>query len=264
MSPVRSPRVVAIIPARYGSQRLPAKPLADVCGKPIIQHVYERVARAKLVHAVLVASDDERIASVVRAFGGHAVTTPESLQSGTDRVGYAARSLPDADIVVNIQGDEPLIEPAAVDEAVSPLVHDRSILAGTLVRRIESMSELTNPGIVKVVLDRDGNAIYFSRTPIPFARDLPADQWLNHHTYYKHIGLYVFQREFLCRFTEMAQTSLERTEKLEQLRILENGYRIKCVVTTFDSIPVDTQEDLDTVRGIISRKAMTERSHDNE
>ncbi|MEK9139158.1 MAG: 3-deoxy-manno-octulosonate cytidylyltransferase [Bacteroidota bacterium] len=248
---MNSGRVVAIIPARYASQRLPAKPLADICGKPMVQHVYERAAHARLVNAVLVATDDERIASTVRGFGGHAVMTPESLQTGTDRIAYVARSLPDADIIVNVQGDEPLIEPTMIDEAVGPLVDDNSIKVGTLVRRLESEDELANPGIVKVVLDRKGFGLYFSRSPIPFGRDSRQPEWLKRHSYYKHIGLYVFRREFLNLFAELAPTPLERMEKLEQLRILENGYKIKCTVTSFDSMPVDTQEDLDKVRGII-------------
>lgn len=246
-------RVVAIIPARYGSLRLPAKPLADICGKPMVQHVYERTAKARLIGSVLVATDDERIASVVRGFGGHAVLTPESLQTGTDRIAYVARSLSDADIVVNIQGDEPLIEPAMIDEAIEPLVRDSSINVGTLVRRIESNADLTNPGIVKVVLDRDGNGLYFSRSPIPFGRDTDQSKWLRNHTYYKHIGLYVFRREFLNKFTAMQQTPLEMTEKLEQLRILENGCKIRCTVTSFDSVPVDTHEDLERVRRIMEK-----------
>jgi 3-deoxy-manno-octulosonate cytidylyltransferase (CMP-KDO synthetase) len=252
MTESRPPRVVAIIPARYGSQRLPAKPLADICGKPMVQWVYERTAKAMLVNAVLVATDDERIASVVRGFGGHAVITPESLQTGTDRIAYVARSLPDANIVVNVQGDEPLIEPAMIDEAVEPLIHDSSINVGTLVKRIESDSDLSTPGIVKVVVDREGNGMYFSRSAIPFGRDLQQNEWLSHHTYYKHIGLYVFRREFLNTFAEMAETPLEQTEKLEQLRILENGYKIRCTVTSFDSVPVDTQEDLERVRSILT------------
>jgi len=250
---MKAARVVAVIPARYGSQRLPAKPLADICGKPMVQHVYERAAKATLVDAVLVATDDERIASVVRAFGGNAVITPESLQTGTDRIAFVARSLPDVGIVVNVQGDEPVIEPAMIDEAVAPLVQDSSILVGTLVREIESDAELSNPGIVKVVLDREGYGMYFSRSPIPFGRDIQHTEWLKHHTYYKHIGLYVFRRGFLNTFTGLTQTPLEKAEKLEQLRILENGYKIRCTVTSFDSIPVDTQEDLDRVRAIVKR-----------
>ncbi|MBM2840813.1 MAG: 3-deoxy-manno-octulosonate cytidylyltransferase [Bacteroidetes bacterium] len=245
-------RVVVVIPARYGSQRLPAKPLADICGKPMVQHVYERAARAKLVNAVLVATDDERIMSAVHGFGGRAVMTPESLQTGTDRIAYVARSLPDADIVVNVQGDEPLVEPAMIDEAVEPLLHDNSVDVGTLVKKIDNNADLSNPGIVKVVLDREGNGIYFSRSPIPFGRDIQQSEWLRHHIYYKHIGLYVFRREFLNRFSEMNQTPLEKTEKLEQLRILENGYKIRCTVTSFDSVPVDTQDDLERVRRILT------------
>jgi len=244
-------RTVAIIPARYGSQRLPAKPLADINGKPMVQHVYERAKRALRVDAVLVATDDERIVSAVHAFGGSAIMTPESLQTGTDRIAYVARSIPDADIIVNVQGDEPLIEPAMVDEAVLPFVGNKKLEAGTLVKRIESSAELTNPGIVKVVLDNDGFCLYFSRSVVPFVRDQPESEYLRHHLFFKHIGLYVFRREFLIRFSEMSQTPLERAEKLEQLRILEHGHRIKGTVTTYDSIPVDTADDLDRVRTLV-------------
>ena len=244
-------RVVAIIPARYGSQRLPAKPLADICGKPMIQHVYERVAGARRVDAVLVATDDERIVSAVHAFSGSAVMTPASLQSGTDRIAYAARSILEAEIIVNVQGDEPLMTPGMIDEAILPLVGNKEILAGTLVRRIETEAELRNPNIVKVVLDNDGFCLYFSRSVIPFGRDMAESAWLRNHLYFKHLGIYVFRREFLLRLAEMKPTPLEQCEKLEQLRILENGYRIKARVTELDSTTVDTQEDLEKVRAII-------------
>ena len=246
-----SPHTVAIIPARYGSQRLPAKPLADIAGKPMIQHVYERTARASLVAEVIVATDDERVASAVRAFRGHAVVTPASLQSGTDRVAFAARSLERANIVVNVQGDEPLIDPAMIDQAIQPLVMDSTIAVGTLVRKIETVTELNNPGVVKVVLDSQGYCLYFSRSVIPFLRDHAALEWLKHHTYHKHIGLYVFRREFLAHYARLPQTPLELAEKLEQLRILEHGYRIKATVTHRDTLPVDTQQDLDNVRLIV-------------
>jgi 3-deoxy-manno-octulosonate cytidylyltransferase (CMP-KDO synthetase) len=248
--------VVAIIPARYASQRLPAKPLADICGKPMIQHVYERTSKALTIDKTFVATDDERIASAVRAFGGNCVMTPATLQTGTDRIAHAAKSLPDADIVVNVQGDEPLIEPSMIDEAVKPLLHDDSISAGTLVRRIDNVDELVNPGIVKVAIDGNGNALYFSRSSIPFGRDIEQRTWLEHHSYYKHIGLYVFRSEFLDTFTAMGQTPLEKAEKLEQLRILENGYNIRCTVTSFDSIPVDTENDLARVRRIMEKNQM--------
>ncbi len=246
------PRTVAVIPARYASERLPGKPLADIGGKPMIQHVYERAARARLLDAVCVATDDERITAAVRAFGGTAIMTPTDLRSGSDRVAWAARSLQDAAIVVNVQGDEPLIDPGMIDEAVEPLRRDPSLVAGTLVRRIDAAEELRNPGIPKVVLNREGFCLYFSRSPIPYVRDLPADDWQTSATFYKHIGLYVYRRSFLLTYASLAQTPLERAEKLEQLRILEHGYRIKAVVTSHDSIPVDTQADLERVRTMLA------------
>lgn len=241
-------RTVAIIPARYASQRLPAKPLADIAGKPMIQHVYERASKATLVNAVLVATDDERIAAAVRAFGGHAVMTPSSLQSGSDRIAYVARSMADTDIVVNVQGDEPLLAPAMIDEAVRPLLENPAIPVGTLVRRIETPLELANPGIVKVVLDKDGYCLYFSRSVIPYGRDHLPEEWLDRSAYYKHVGLYVFRREFLLHYARLPRTPLEIAEKLEQLRILEHGYKIKAAITTHDSKPVDTVEDLERIR----------------
>jgi len=214
----------------------------------MVQHVYERTARARTVDWCLVATDDERIASVVRGFGGHAVLTPENLETGTDRVAFVARSLRDAEILVNIQGDEPLLEPAMVDEAVRPLLADEQTDAGTLVRAIDDETDLDNPGVVKVVLDSNNNCIYFSRSAIPFARDHAKGSWTRGHRYYKHIGLYVYRRPFLLRITELGRTPLEMTEQLEQLRILENGERIKAAVTVHDTIPVDTPDDLRRVR----------------
>jgi 3-deoxy-manno-octulosonate cytidylyltransferase (CMP-KDO synthetase) len=225
-----APRVVAIIPSRY---------------------VYERASKARLVNAVIVATDDGRIASAVRAFGGHAVMTPESLQSGTDRIAFAVQSMADADIVVNVQGDEPLLAPQMIDEAVSPLVDDERILVGTLVRRIDTDDELVNPNIVKVVLDNDHHCLYFSRATIPFGRDVAQIAWREKHLYYKHIGLYVFRRGFLLQFKELSQTPLEKMEKLEQLRILEHGFKIKAAITSHDCTPVDTQEDLEKVRAVL-------------
>jgi len=249
-----SQSVVAVIPARYGSQRLPGKPLADICGKPMIQHVYERTAQAGSIDWCLVATDDERIASVVREFGGHAVVTPDTLQTGTDRVAFVARSLPEAAILVNVQGDEPLLQPTMIDEAVRPLVADPRVSVATLVRHIDDEQDLTNRGIVKVVLDRDSNCLYFSRSPIPCARDAAPGSWTKRHLYFKHIGLYVYRREFLLELLEMSRTPLEITESLEQLRIVEHGHRIKAAITEHDSIPVDTAEDLERVRSILSKR----------
>lgn len=253
MSPTMA-RTVAIIPARYASERLPGKPLADIGGKPMIQHVYERASRARLLDAVCVATDDERIAAAVRAFGGTAILTPADIRSGSDRVARAAQSLEDAGIIVNVQGDEPLIDPGMIDEAVEPLLRDRSLDAATLVRQVQAAEELMNPAIPKVVLDREGFCLYFSRSPIPFVRDIPADCWHSSATFFKHIGLYVYRRAFLLTYASLPQTPLERAEKLEQLRILEHGYRIKGVVTVHDSVPVDTSEDLDRVRTILASR----------
>lgn len=221
----------------------------------MIQHVYERAVRSRILDWCIVATDDERIAAVVRDFGGHAVMTPETLQTGTDRVAYVARSLSDASIIVNVQGDEPLLEPEMIDQAVRPLVTDQSLLAGTLVRAIDREEDLAQPGTVKVVLDLEGNCLYFSRSPVPHMRDGLTGTWSRHHQYYKHIGLYVYRRDFLIRLADLHQTPLELTEKLEQLRILEHGYRIRGTVTSFDSIPVDTTEDLERVRSFFAGKA---------
>lgn len=242
---------VAIIPARYASERLPGKPLAEIAGRPMIRHVVERTARARLVGRVLVATDDERIAAAVRAFGGEAVMTATDLKSGSDRIAAVARTLPGAEVIVNVQGDEPLIDPAMIDEAIAPLHADPAIEVGTLVRRITDQGDLENPGIPKVVLDRLGFALYFSRAPIPFLRDVPPERWLEKGAFYKHIGLYVYRRAALLRLASLPQTPLEQEEKLEQLRMLEHGMRIKATVTEYDSRSVDTQADLDRVRTLI-------------
>jgi 3-deoxy-manno-octulosonate cytidylyltransferase (CMP-KDO synthetase) len=242
---------VAIIPARYASERLPGKPLADIAGKPMIQRVCERTARASRVTRVIVATDDERIATAVRSFGGEAVMTPSDLQSGSDRIALVARGIPEAEIIVNVQGDEPLIEPAMIDEAIAPLEADRTIQVGTLVSRITDPADLATPAIPKVVLDREGFALYFSRAAIPFLRDLPTGRWLEAGVFYRHIGLYVYRRDFLLRFASLPQTPLERGEKLEQLRILEHGVRIKATVTAHGSMSVDTPADLERVRMLV-------------
>ncbi len=248
-------RIIAVIPARYGSERLPGKPLADIAGKPMIQHVVERVRTASLVDEVIVATDDERIAAAVRQFGGHSVMTDPALRSGTDRIAAVARNIQEAAIVVNVQGDEPMIHPAMVDEAIRPMLDDTRLNVTTLVHRITDPADLENPGIVKVVLDHHLNCLYFSRSPIPFARDIPPGERLAHAPYWKHVGLYVFRRAFLLTFASLEQTPLERAEKLEQLRILEHGERIRASITEHESMPVDTPADLERVR------ARTGQSH---
>lgn len=242
-------QVVCIIPSRYESSRFPGKPLADLCGKPMIQHVYERVLRAKSVSFAAVATDDERIFRAVEAFGGRAVMTAARHRSGTDRIAEAVDVLGLADdaIVVNIQGDQPLFEPAQVDEVVGPLVEDPSIPMSTLIYRIVREEEITHPNAVKTVFDEHGFALYFSRSTIPFVRDRgkKAD-------YYKHHGIYAYRRAFLRTFTSLPEGVLERLEALEQLRALERGYRIRVVVTPHDSVEVDTPEELERVRRLIT------------
>jgi len=244
-------RVTAVIPARYASTRFEAKALADIMGKPMVQHVYERTSRATLVSEVIVATDDPRIEAAVKAFGGRVEMTSTSHETGTDRLAEVAERI-DAEIIVNVQGDEPLIEPAMIDEAIRPLVEDGSVLMGTLKCRIRNLHDFLSPNVVKVVTDRDGFALYFSRSPLPFFRDKWDD--LKDEAFasgrllcYKHVGVYVYRREFLIRYARMPQTHLECSEKLEQLRVLENGCRIRVVETEHESIGVDSPADLEKV-----------------
>jgi 3-deoxy-manno-octulosonate cytidylyltransferase (CMP-KDO synthetase) len=244
-----SARIVVIIPARYASSRLPGKVLADIDGRPMIEQVYRRAAGSRAVGRVIVATDDERVRSAVRMFGGDAVMTRVDHASGTDRLAEVAEDL-ECDLVVNVQGDEPLLAPEMIDEAVSPFASDASLLMSTLRRRIENPSDLSNPNVVKVVVDRDGNALYFSRALVPFPRDGAGPS-----PPYKHIGLYVYRREFLLAFARLEPTPLELTERLEQLRALEHGFRIKTVETRHDSVAVDTAEDLERVRRLSTTEA---------
>lgn len=240
--------IIAVIPARYGSTRFPGKSLALINGRPMIQWVYERTKRSSLVQRVIVATDDDRIAGVVRTFGGEAVMTAPDHTTGTDRIAEVARSI-SCDIVVNVQGDEPLIRPEMIDQAVRPLRDDPSIVMGTLAKRIDDPLEIADPNVVKVVFDGQGFALYFSRAPIPWDRDLWAGRvslsdLTGRGPWYKHIGLYVYRRKFLLAYATMQQTPLETMEKLEQLRALEQGHRIKVVVTEHESFGVDIPDDL--------------------
>lgn len=250
-------KVIAVIPARYGSQRLPAKPLVDLLGKPMVQRVYEQAAKANLVDRVIVATDDRRIADVVRSFGGDVMLTSPEIASGSDRVAAVAQEV-DGDIFVNVQGDEPLIPPPMIDEGIRLLIDDPSAKVGTLAKKIEREEELFNPSVVKVVIDKNQRALYFSRSTIPFIRD-EADQrrWLSRHTYFKHFGLYVYRREFLLIYSKLPPSPLEQAEKLEQLRILENGTDIKVGFTQYESIAVDTADDVQRVLQILSSKEPT-------
>ncbi|NUN68682.1 MAG: 3-deoxy-manno-octulosonate cytidylyltransferase [Bacteroidetes bacterium] len=247
-------KIIAIIPSRYASTRLPAKPLADICGKPMVQHVVEQAKRSALITDVIVATDDERIAAAVRAFGGTAVMTPEEIQSGSDRIALVAKERP-ADIIVNIQGDEPLIDPLLIDQTIRALIDDPKAVVSTAVKRTTAHQDIFNPNVVKVAMDAHGYALYFSRSPIPHVRDVRKDDdWFKGTVFYKHFGIYVYRAAFLQQYTQLPQTPLESAEKLEQLRILEHGHSIKCVVTEYESHPVDTPEDLQKVIHILQSR----------
>jgi 3-deoxy-manno-octulosonate cytidylyltransferase (CMP-KDO synthetase) len=236
--------VVAIIPARYQSTRLPAKPLADIAGRPMIEHVYRRASEARSVTGVIVATDDERIARAVEAFGGAAVMTRLDHVTGTDRLAEVAASL-SCRVVVNVQGDEPLVEPAVIDAVVQPLLDDEQLEMATACRPLRSPDEFANPAVVKVVHDLSGRALYFSRAPIPHERDAGG---LAPAMARAHVGLYAYRRDVLIRLAALPAVELERTESLEQLRALAHGIGIHVVETRHHSIGVDTPEDLARVR----------------
>ena len=239
-------RVVVIIPARYESTRLPGKPLAVIDGKPMIQRVYECARAVPGIDAVLVATDDKRIVDVIRNRGGEAVMTSSTHASGTDRIAEVAADL-EAEIVVNVQGDLPFLQPAMVDGAVDLLRCDSGLPMATIKTAIRQRAEMENPNVVKVVTDRDGYALYFSRSPIPLWRDTVPAGVLG----YKHLGVYAYRRDFLLSFTRLAPTPLEQAEKLEQLRALESGFRIKVAETTSGlGVEVDTPEDLERARAV--------------
>lgn len=248
----RVPRkILGVVPARFASTRFPGKVLSLISSKSMLQHVYERASQARYLTSTIIATDDDRIVQAARRFGAMVrLTRPEHL-SGTDRVAEIA-SAENADIVVNIQGDEPLIDPAAIDAAILPLVHEPEIVMSTLKKRIEDPREIEDPNVVKVVTDRAGDAIYFSRCPIPFPRDGGA---VDH---YKHIGLYVYRRDFLLGYPMLPVGPLEKAEKLEQLRALENGFRIRVVETEYESLGVDTPEDLARVSRLFETTMMPE------
>jgi 3-deoxy-manno-octulosonate cytidylyltransferase (CMP-KDO synthetase) len=245
-------KAIGIIPARYASTRLEGKVLLDIAGKPMIQHVYERSSQSTLLAEVHVATDDPRILSAVERFGGKAHLTSPLHPSGTDRVAEVAAKL-EADIVVNIQGDEPLISCQMIEGTILPFLEDSNLQMSTLCRRITNPQEFFDPNVVKVVKDREGFALYFSRSPIPFHRELwkgpgASVEFREGAACYKHFGLYAYRKDFLLRFSDLKPTPLEKIEQLEQLRALENGYGIKVVESEEETIGVDTQQDLDRVR----------------
>lgn len=236
-------RAVGIIPARYESSRFAGKVLADICGKPMIWHVWQQACKAKLLDSVIVACDDERIKKTVEGFGGQAVLTSKKHASGTERIIEAVEHI-DAEVVVNIQADEPMLHSSMIDGIISVLAADKGIEAATIVKKIKNAEEITDPNVVKVVVDKNKRALYFSRSPIPFVRSDSRST----ATYYKHIGLYGYKKNFLSTYKKLEASELEQLEKLEQLRILENGYQIKVIETEHETYGVDTPHDLERVR----------------
>lgn len=246
-------RIICVIPARYGSIRFPGKPLAELYGKPLIQWVYEQAQRTQLIQDVYVATDDDRIFRAVKGFGGSVCMTSPDCASGTDRIAAAVKNI-EADIIVNIQGDEPQIDPNTVDETIRGLIRAPECVVSTPAVAIRRIEDFTSPHVVKVVFDIHRIACYFSRSPIPSRSRCDEAQGTDDILGYKHLGLYVYRREALEKFCSMKPTRLEQIEKLEQLRFLEHGYRIKVVLTEKDSIGIDTLEDLEAIKKKMERQ----------
>ena len=248
-NPMSAAKVVVVIPARYGSTRLPGKPLVLLAGKPMIQRVYERAKMAQRADRVIVATDDERIVKAVEGFGGEARMTRTEHRTGTERVAEVAAH-EQGDVFVNVQGDEPLLDPGAIDVAVSSLLEEPQASIGTVATSIKTPGDIMDPNVVKAVLDFDGNAIYFSREPIPWVRDTASKIQVRH---LKHLGLYVFQREALLEYPTLPQGELERIEQLEQLRWLENGWKIRVAEVEHDAVSVDVPEDVARVEKLLQK-----------
>jgi 3-deoxy-manno-octulosonate cytidylyltransferase (CMP-KDO synthetase) len=239
-------KAIGVIPARYGSTRLAGKVLLPLAGKPMIQHVWERVKKSKMLSDVIIACDDEKIIRAAKEFGAKAVLTSVHHPSGTDRIAEAVSKLK-VDIVVNIQGDEPLIHHKVIDELTSILMNDPTYKMATVIKRIQNKEDISNPNVVKVVIDKGNHALYFSRAGIPFDRDQVKTD------YYKHLGIYAYQKEFLLNYKKLPKSKLEESEKLEQLRALEAGYKIKTILTDLETIGVDTAEDLQKVEQLLGK-----------
>ena len=239
---------ICVIPARYSSTRLPGKPLKDICGKPMICRVWERARLAKSVTEVIVATDDERILKAVEKNSGRAIMTRADHKTGTDRLAEVAEKFLDVEVIVNVQGDEPLIEPSLIDELIGEFVKDKNLQMATVATELEDEAEIKNPNNVKVVLDKNNNALYFSRSPIPYPRNVGKAK------IFKHIGIYAYRRNFLLAYAKMESTPLEQSESLEQLRALENGFKIRVIKSSCRFIGVDTAGDLELVNEIYRRE----------
>lgn len=245
---MRRQKTLGVIPARYASSRFPGKPLVDIRGKSMIQRVYEQVGKAELVDEVVVATDDQRIFDHVRNFGGQVEMTATDHRSGTDRCAEIASRFVDADLVINVQGDEPFIDPRQIDQVVHPLLSNKETEISTLAKKLTEAGALFNPNVVKVVFNRRRQALYFSRSAIPYFRDLDPTHWLEKGDYYKHIGIYGFRRAVLLKVAEEAPGVLEQCESLEQLRWMEAGYHIQVNITEWDTLGIDHPEDLEKLK----------------
>lgn len=241
-------KTAIIIPARYGSSRLEGKPLLEVLGKPVIQWVYEKAQQAKLADMIIVATDDERIFNAVKKFGGEVEMTSTDHKCGSDRIREVVERHPEISFIVNLQGDEPLIEPSSIDDVARNVQEDDKADISTLIRELHSEEEINNPNLVKCVVDNTGFALYFSRSKIPFERNT------HEGAFYGHLGIYGYKRDALLKMTSLKQTPLEKTESLEQLRALENGMKIKTSVVNFIPVGIDTKDDLEKFREIVSKK----------
>ena len=239
-------KILCVIPARYASTRLPGKPLADIVGKPMIQHVYERSAQATIPQQVVVATDDEKVFQAVQQFGGKVVMTSSEHQTGTDRLAEVASKYAEVDVIINVQGDEPLIDPKVIDELAQEFLNDTTLQMAS-VMSIMDTEDYQNPNAVKVVTDLNNNALYFSRSLLPYPRVA------GKANVYKHIGIYAYKKDFLLKFAKLEPTPLEQSESLEQLRALENGYKIKMIKTKSKFIGVDSIEDLQTVNELLRK-----------
>mgnify|MGYP001601126575 CR=1 FL=1 len=244
-------QAIGVIPARYGATRFEGKLLKDLCGKPVIQHVYERAKKAKLLDDLVVAADDDRIVKAVESFGGKVVFTSKSHSTGTDRLTEVVNQL-DVKIVVNIQGDEPLIHPFLIDDLVRTMQDNPEAVMATVVKKSQSLEEFNSPDVVKAVIDQNRNALYFSRQPIPTFLKPNAEKSF----FYKHIGIYAYNKDFLFMFKKLPKSYLEKNERLEQLRALESGYKIKVIETQFETVGVDTPEDLELARSILEKESV--------
>lgn len=241
-------KAIGVIPARYASTRFPGKVLADLLGKPVVRYVYEEARKSRYLQEVIIACDDERVCRAAQDFGARAVMTDRGHNSGTDRIAEAVRSI-DARIVLNIQADEPLLHFSMLDSMAACLLAEPAVPMATLIHKLDNSQELSSPNVVKAVKDKDNFALYFSRLPVPYLRDAAAAQ--GKISFYKHIGLYAYTRDFLQVFTNLPQGRLEMAEQLEQLRVLECGYKIKLIETDFDTTAVDTPADLEKVKQLM-------------